>query len=63
MDLDLHNLYRMYGLWEVNGFDIQNEYDMRTMGVILYVAASTFDHSCRPNAVRVFDAKFRIQVF
>lgn len=62
MDLDQHNLFRLYGIWKINGFSIPSEDRNGEIGSALYVKASVFDHSCRPNAVAVYDKKFRLQV-
>ncbi|KAG4078462.1 hypothetical protein HA402_009174 [Bradysia odoriphaga] len=55
-------MMRMYGVWKVNAFSIANEDDTEIIGSALYVLSSFIDHSCRPNAIRVMDESFRMQI-
>lgn len=40
----------------INSFNILDT-DMNSIGTGVYLAASTLDHSCNPNAVATFDGK------
>lgn len=44
----------LYGRICVNSYNILNS-DMNSIGVGIYVGASIIDHSCKPNAVAVFE--------
>ena len=47
-------LMGIYGRICVNSFDILDQ-DMNSIGVGIYLAPSIIDHSCKPNAVAVFE--------
>lgn len=63
LECSYENLLKMYGIWRTNAFAASNEDESKYIGSTLYVLSSAFDHSCRPNALRVVDESFRLQVF
>ena len=44
----------IYGRLCINGFNLLDEH-MNSVGTGIYLATSILDHSCRPNAVAIFD--------
>lgn len=55
------NILHLYGVWQTNSFGVANENDTKIIGSALYVLSSSYDHSCRPNALRV-EQSGRMQV-
>ncbi|OQV25386.1 putative Histone-lysine N-methyltransferase ASHR1 [Hypsibius exemplaris] len=47
-------IFEMFGKVKCNSYGILDD-DLITCGVGLYLNASVFDHSCRPNACQIFD--------
>ncbi len=46
----------LYGRVTVNSFNLMND-EYQSVGIALYLEASAFDHSCKPNATVAFDGK------
>lgn len=44
----------IYGRFVINSFNILDD-DLNSVGTGIYLAASILDHSCKPNAVAVFE--------
>ena len=44
----------IYGRLCINGFNLLDE-EMNSIGTAIYLATSIIDHSCRPNAVAIFN--------
>lgn len=47
-------ILRLYGRMCVNSYNILDS-DMNSIGVGIYLGPSVIDHSCKPNAVAVFE--------
>lgn len=47
-------LFRIFGKMCINSFNILDD-EMNSIGTGMYLGASIMDHSCRPNAVAIFD--------
>lgn len=62
LECSFENIIHLYGIWKTNAFGVSNEASTTVIGCALYVLGSSFDHSCRPNALRVIDDAYRIQV-
>lgn len=66
LECSYDNLVRMQDIWKINTFYTSNRDGYCIIGVALYVLGSAFDHSCRPNALRVIgdpDDSYRAQVY
>jgi SET and MYND domain-containing protein len=48
-------LWEIYGKICVNSFTILDS-DMNGIGIAIYLAPSVIDHSCKPNAVAIFES-------
>uniref|UniRef100_A0A1Q3FDL6 Putative histone-lysine n-methyltransferase smyd3 n=1 Tax=Culex tarsalis TaxID=7177 RepID=A0A1Q3FDL6_CULTA len=47
-------LFRIFGKMCINSFNVLDD-EMNSIGTGMYLGASIMDHSCRPNAVAIFD--------
>lgn len=62
IECNFDRLLKLYGIWQTNGFLLLNETKNAEIGAAIYILCSAYNHSCRPNAVRVMDESFRMQV-
>ncbi|XP_037025591.1 N-lysine methyltransferase SMYD2-like [Bradysia coprophila] len=62
LECSYENILHMYSVWKTNAFGVSNEDDTKIIGSALYILSSSFDHSCRPNAIRVVDDSCRMQI-
>ncbi|KAG4065336.1 hypothetical protein HA402_012778 [Bradysia odoriphaga] len=62
LECSYENILHLYGVWKTNAFGVSNENDTQIIGSALYILSSSFDHSCRPNAIRVVDDFCRMQI-
>lgn len=51
---DIKELLGIFGRMSVNSFNILDT-DMTSLGVGIYLGPSVIDHSCKPNAIAVFE--------
>lgn len=61
-ECNFERMLKLYRTWQTHGFLLYNEGRSEYIGGAIYVLCSIYQHSCRPNAIRVVDESFRMQV-